>query len=114
MSNSTLQLDLAALRENAGLTAREMARQLGIHHTTLLQWEDTGRVAKSEYLDAVSKILGVSIEELLGLPRTRKTAQVSGKMGQLFDAASRLPRGQQSKIIAVLEPFIKQHDASTV
>jgi hypothetical protein len=33
----------------------------------------------------------------------------AGKMRQLVDAASRLPRNQQQKIAAVLEPFVLQH-----
>jgi hypothetical protein len=30
-------------------------------------------------------------------------------MRQLFEAASRLPRSQQQKVAAVLEPFVLQH-----
>ncbi len=33
----------------------------------------------------------------------------TGKMKQLFEAASRLPRSQQQKIAAVLEAFVNQH-----
>jgi hypothetical protein len=32
-------------------------------------------------------------------------------MRQLFEAASRLPRNQQQKIAAILEPFIEHHAA---
>jgi hypothetical protein len=35
----------------------------------------------------------------------------TGKMKQLFEAASRLTRSQQQKIAAVLEAFVNQHAA---
>jgi hypothetical protein len=35
----------------------------------------------------------------------------TGKMKQLFEAASQLPRSQQQKLAAVLEAFVNQHTA---
>jgi len=35
----------------------------------------------------------------------------TGKMKQLFEAASRLPRSQQRKLAAIIEPFIEHHAA---
>jgi hypothetical protein len=40
---------------------------------------------------------------------TKRESGPTGKMRQLFEAASRLPRGRQQKIAAVLEAFINQH-----
>ncbi len=103
-----IQVDLTALRKNAGLTVRELARQLGIHHTTILQWESSGKVAKSEFLIPMSEALGVTVDELLGRPRPSRTVTPGGKMGKVFEEASRLPRRQQQKIIDIVEPFIRE------
>jgi transcriptional regulator with XRE-family HTH domain len=100
---------LVRLRQQAGLTVRELARQLGTSHTNVMYWERAGKVAKSEFLPSIAKALGVTIDEVLGEPRPRKTIIAGGKMGKLFEAASQLPRRQQEKIIAVLEPFINEH-----
>jgi len=52
----------------------------------------------------------VSVDDLVGTNGTRKRgAGPTGKMKQLFEAASRLPRSQQQKIAAVLEAFVNQH-----
>jgi len=51
----------------------------------------------------------VTVEEVLGHPRYRKTITAGGRMGQLCEVASRLPRSQQDKVIAVLEPFVTLH-----
>lgn len=99
------KIDLAELRENAGLTARELARQLGIHHSTVLHWEQNGKVTKTEYLLPVSQILGVSVEELLGQPRSRKNVP-AGRLGKVFSEVSTLPRRQQQKVIEMAEGFL--------
>lgn len=100
---------LTRLRESAGLTVRELARQIGTNHPNVLYWEKTGRVAKTEFLLPMSKALGVTVEEVLGQPRPRKTITAGGKMGRLFEEASQLPRGQQQKVVALLEAFVVQH-----
>jgi hypothetical protein len=52
----------------------------------------------------------VSVDDLVGSNGTKKRgAGPTGKMKQLFEAASRLPRSQQQKIAAVLEAFVNQH-----
>lgn len=49
-------------------------------------------------------------EDLVGSNGTKKRgAGPTGKMKQLFEAASQLPRSQQHKVAAVLEAFVNQH-----
>jgi hypothetical protein len=65
---------------------------------------------KAEQLPILAKLFAVSVDALVGQepPRHRSNGP-AGKMRQLFEAASRLPRSQQQKVSAVLEPFILQH-----
>jgi len=104
---------LTALREHAGLTVRELARQLGTSHPNILSWEKNGRVAKTEFLLPMARILGVTVEEVLGEVRPRRVANPGGKLGQVFDAAAKLPRSKQQKVIALLEAFVDQHAAAS-
>ena len=105
----TADSHLARLRKQAGLTVRELARQLDTDHTTILYWERTGKVGKTEFLLPLSRILGVTIEEILGEARPRRVATPGGKLGQAFEAAAKLPRSKQEKIIALLDAFVDQH-----
>ena len=100
---------LTLLRKRAGLNVRELARQVGTNHTSIMYWERSGRIGKMDFLIPMAEALGVTVEELLGQPRPRKTVTAGGRMGQLFDEASRLTRSQQDKVIAVLEPFVSLH-----
>jgi transcriptional regulator with XRE-family HTH domain len=110
MAKTKADSHLRALREGAGLSVRELARQLGIHHTNIVYWEKTGRVAKVELLPQLAEALGVTVEEVLGHPKPKRSPVAPGKLGQIFEAASRLPRRQQQKIIEFVEPFISSYE----
>ncbi len=101
---------LRELRVRAGLQVRELARHLGIHHSNIVYWEKTGRVAKVELLPQLAEALGVTVEEVLGQPKPKRAPVAAGKLGQLFEAASRLPRKQQQKIVDFVEPFITTYE----
>jgi len=61
----------------------------------------------------ISKALGVTVEELLGEARPKRVLSPGGRMRQLFESASKLPRSQQEKVLAVLEPFVSAHANGT-
>ena len=101
---------LRILREKTGLSLRELSRIIGEQPTNLSYWERTGKPPRSDLLVPIAKALGVTVEELLGEPKPiRGNTTPSGKMRQLFEAASRLPRSQQQKVLDILQPFIREH-----
>ncbi|MCH2074747.1 MAG: helix-turn-helix transcriptional regulator [Puniceicoccaceae bacterium] len=106
-SESTLR----SLRLSAGISQRELARRIGERQSNIAYWEQAGKTPRSDLLVPITEALGCTIEQLLGEEPKRKVPK-GGKMRQLFDAASQLPRRQQEKIIAVLEPFVKEHHSS--
>jgi len=99
---------LKALREAAGLSMRELARQIGEDHSNVRYWEQSGSLPRSDVLLPMAKALGVTVEEVLGEPKPRRAVTPAGKMRRLFDAASKLPRTQQEKILAILQPFVRE------
>lgn len=109
MANTNRGKHLKALREAAGLSIRELARQLEQDHSNVRYWEQSGNLPRSDVLIPMAGALGVTVEELLGEPKPKRVVTPAGRMRQLFDAASKLPRGKQEKIVAILEPFVKQH-----
>ncbi len=108
----TIQKDAAstlkALRLAAGISQRELARRVGERQSNIAFWENTGKTPRADLLIPISEALGCSLEQLLGETPKRKAPR-GGKMRQLFETASRLPRRQQEKIVAVLEPFVNEH-----
>lgn len=103
---------LKELREAAGLSIRELARQIGQDHSNIRYWERTGNLPRSNLLVPMASVLGVTVEQLLGEDKPKRVLSPAGRMRQLFDRASKLPRGKQEKIVAILEPFIREHIGS--
>ena len=100
---------LTALREAAGLSLRELARQIGQDHSNVRYWEQSGSLPRSDVLLPMASALGVTVEELLGEPRPKRVVSPGGRARQLFKAISKMPRRQQDKVLDILEPYVKQH-----
>ena len=106
-------VDLTKLREDVGLSVRALARELGVTHAAVIKWEKAGKVTKTEFLMPMSRILGVTLEELLGQPKPRKSAAPGGKLGQVFRDVSELPRRQQQRILATVEDMLIAQQAKS-
>lgn len=111
MPTQTQHINLSSMRENVGLTVRELARQLNTNHTNVINWERAGWITKTEFVAPLSSILGVTIEELLALPKPRRSVAPGGKLGQVFRAVSELPRSQQQRILGTVEDMLLAQQA---
>lgn len=99
---------LKVFRETAGLSLRELARRIGEDHSNVRYWESGGHLPRADVLIPMAKALGVSVEELLGEPKPKRIVGPAGRLGQVFDAASRLPRRQQQKVAEFVEAFVER------
>ena len=98
VATKVTESNLRVLREAAGLSLRELARQIGEQPSNVSYWETSGHLPRSDVLLPIAKALGVSVEELLGESKPKRRVAVGGKARQLFEAVSKLPRRQQEKI----------------
>ena len=101
---------LHTLREQAGLSQQQLAERLGLTQRAYAHWERNPVALRPDQLLSLAEALNVSVDDLVGSNGKKKRgAGPTGKMKQLFEAASRLPRSQQQKLAAVLEAFVNQH-----
>lgn len=100
--------NLRRLREAAGLSVRELARQIGESNTNVSYWERSGQIPRSDVIGAIARALGVSIEEILGEAKPRRSTVPGGRLGRTFNQVSKLPRRQQDKIIEVVNALVAQ------
>ena len=64
---STFAERLRAIREDKGLSGKELATAAGVKYHTFLSYENQGREPKQETLIKIAAALNVSIDELLGV-----------------------------------------------
>jgi transcriptional regulator with XRE-family HTH domain len=105
---------IAAAREIAGISQRELADRLGITQRALSWWEREPVALRPEQIAALAAALGVSADFLLGLrePKAR-TSGPAGKARRVFETVSKLPRHQQDKIVDIIETLLAGHHAKS-
>ncbi|WP_288190353.1 helix-turn-helix domain-containing protein [uncultured Veillonella sp.] len=74
-------MNLKALRKAKGLTLAELAKKVGVSAGTISRWE-SGEIAnmRRDRIALLSKALGITPVELLGLPTNSNTAANSKEM----------------------------------
>lgn len=113
---STTVSRLRQQRERAGLSLRELARQINEQPSNISFWERSGTLPRSDVLIAIAKAIGISVEELLGQPRPQRSILPGGRLGRIVETVSRLPRRQQEKVIDMFETVLagQQSKASSL
>ena len=85
------------LREVAGLSVRELARQIGESPTNVSYWERSGQIPRSDVLLPMAKALGVTVHDLLGEPKPGRVVAPGGRLGQVFEQVSSCPAASSRK-----------------
>ena len=98
---------LCQLREERGLSQKQVAQRLGIKQQSYAAWERRIVALKPDQLTQLASILEVPVDALVGksTARARKGGPV-GKVRRVFEEVSRLPHHRQRKIIDVVETLI--------
>jgi len=105
---------LVALRKDAGLTQAELAELVDETQQNIAYWEQSDKPPRSDVLPTMADALGVEVEDLLHLDKRplRRSGPV-GKVRQLFDEVSHLPRREQSKVIEIVSALVGQYKSRT-
>jgi hypothetical protein len=82
---------------------------MGVHQTSYADWERYPTALRPDQLQTIAQLYNVRVEDLIDQPRAQRGQGPTGKMRQLFTAASNLPRDQQQKVVALLEAFVEKH-----
>jgi len=102
---------LHAAREAAGLSQAQVADMVGVHQTSYAAWERHPVALRPEQLKTLAESCSVTIEHLLGSDETPKRGNgPAGKLRQVFERASKLPRDQQKHVVRVIEDTLTAYD----
>ena len=100
---------LHAAREAKGLSQAQVADKLGIAQQSYAAWERRDVALRADQLQQIADVLGVGVEQLLGnTPKPTRAAGPVGRLRQVFESASKLPRHQQAKVAEFVEAFVAQ------
>ena len=95
-----------------GLSQAQLAERVGVDRRMVAHWERRSVTLKPEQLIALAAALNTTTDGLLGL-KPAKASGPTGKVRQVFEQVSRLPRKQQAKVVEFVEAFVVQKAAGT-
>jgi len=98
---------LVTARMQAGLSQANLAEKIGVDRRVIAHWERRSVSVKPEQLVSLAQALKVSTDELLGI-RTPRQSGPTGKVRQVFEDVSKLPRKQQLKVVEFVEAFVEK------
>ena len=102
---------LHGLREAAGLSQAQMADKLGIAQRSYSQWERRPVALRHDQLETLAGALGITLAELVGAAEAKPHGSgPAGKLRQVFERASKLPREQQKHVLRVVEDAITAYE----
>lgn len=104
---------LTVLREAAGLTQKQLAKKLGVHHSNIAFWERSDKPPRGDVLPDLAAALGVTLDVLLKAKKSSSSkvalkSPLKGRLHRVFESVAKLPRRQQTKIIDVVEALVER------
>ncbi len=110
---------LAELRKDAGLSQYELASYVGVPQANIAFWERSEKPPRSDVLPKMAQALGVTLEDLIvgdEKPLKKKAAKSNGrpagKVREVFDRVSKLPRRQQEHIVSWISAYVSHYEQS--
>ena len=107
-SEETFGKRLKRLRNEAGMTQKELAAELGISRRTIDYYEREGQGLPAQLLPDLARILGVEVGELLGIQPVKSSAP---KLGAVIEKRLRqiekLNPKIKKQILQILDTFIE-------
>ena len=100
---------LHAAREAAGLTQAQVADKMGVTQTAYGVWERYPVALRPDQIEQLASLVNVTVEYLFGRDSVKARGKGPvGKLRQVFEKASQLPRHQQNKVAEFVEAFVER------
>jgi len=99
---------IAELRKGADITQVQLAEFLGVSQQTVNAYEAGHRRMAISALPRLARLLGVSIEELIGEPAKPGKRGPTPIWQQKVERLSRLPKTQQKVVMEMLDGLLAQ------
>ena len=101
---------LARLRKAAGYTQTELGDILGLSQRMMTYYEREGGRPPAHLLGQMAEILGVSVDELLGLETVRgKPAPRNSRLWRKLREIEKLPPGDRKVVMKLVDGLLAHH-----
>lgn len=99
---------IAQLRKEQGITQVQLAEWLNVSQQTVNAYEVGRRRMAVSALPTIAKLLGVSLEELIGEPQKPGKRGPTPKLQQQMQRIHQLPKARQKFVMEMIETVLSQ------
>lgn len=99
---------IAEQRKAQDLTQAELGGQVGVTQQQIASFETGRRRMPISTLPLLARALGVSVEELIGVPPARGKRGPAPKLQQQLERISALPKAQQRFVMQMIDTVLQQ------
>lgn len=100
---------LTRLRRAAGYTQKELGDELGISQRMVAYYEGQTEHPPTKLMPLLTKALGVSADELLGLRASRRRpVAAEGRLGRRLRAVESLPPAEKRQVLAFIDALLER------
>jgi len=100
---------LARFRQAAGYSQRELAAEIGISYRMVAYYEKEAGHLPTDLLPVLSKVLGVSTDQLLGVEEVKEIGRNrDSRLWRRFSQLEKLPSAQRKPIVQVIDAFLER------
>lgn len=107
---------MARLRQAAGYSQRELARELRSSQRMIAYYESQSEHPPAHLLPLLAQVLGVTTDQLLGVDAVKAKGRASNRDTRLwrrFAQIEKLPPAERKPIIQVLDAFLAKARLNT-
>ena len=99
---------LAALRKRAGYTQQELAEAVQTTQRMISYYETQAEPPPSTLLPELARVLGVSVDQLLGLEPLKKSRLPDSRVLRRLQQIEALEPAEKRQVLQVLDAFIER------
>jgi transcriptional regulator with XRE-family HTH domain len=101
---------LARLRREAGYSQSELGRQVGVSQRMIAYYEGPSAHAPTQLLHALTEVLGVSTDALLGISVAKVGARSSNqRLWRRFKEIEKLPPTERRQLLGIIDAVLDRN-----
>lgn len=103
---------LAKIRNEAGLTQRQLGDLAGISHRMVAYYEKRDPLPPGHVLAKFAEAFGLSSDQLLGKKKRARAAKqnaMSQRLRRRFQELEKLPLSDKKALLAIIDTYIEKH-----
>lgn len=103
---------LAALRKDAGLSQRRLAKDSGVSHRMIAYYEKREALPPGHVLSSLAEALSITVDELVGnepAAKPSRRSSASRRLQRRLQQLEKLPLKDRKALLAIIDTYLERN-----